>query len=79
MFHTCAAFPTRHNEPKIIDDVAAFWLSRGWHLRQPYNNGSKGWNLSGPFQLVNVKSGIVGRHFWGYEDLMEHTNKMAEY
>ena len=79
MLQTCNAFPPRHNEPQIIDDVAAYWSKRGWQLCQPYNNKPNSWNLSGPFHLVGTKSGIVGRHFWGYEDLMDSTNELMRY
>ena len=79
MLHTCNAFPARHNDSAIIDEVAAYWLKRGWLLRQPYNNKANAWNLSGPFHLVGAESGIVGRHFWAYEDLMDQTNELAKY
>lgn len=77
--HTCDRFPARHSEPEIINDVANYWQSRGWHLRQPYNNVPGSWNLQGPFHLVAIKSGIVGRHFWGYKDLMDSTNEILKY
>ena len=79
MFESITVFPPRHNDSEIIDGVARFWEQRGFQLRQPYNNCAKGWNLKGPFHLVDTESGLVGRHFWGYEDLMDHTNEMARY
>ena len=79
MLHTCDFFPTRHNDTTIIDEVAEYWLERGWYLRQPYNSYTNSWNLKGPFHLVAINSGIVGRHFWGYEELMEQTNEIAKY
>ena len=79
MIHTCNAFPPRHNEPEIIDDVAAYWLSRGWFLRQPYKTVVGKWDFSVEFYLVAAESGIIGRHFLGYEDLMDGTNEVLKY
>ena len=79
MRHTCDLFPARHSEPAIIDDVAAYWLKRGWYLRQPYKTVPGKWDMSVEFYLVGVESGNVGCHFSGYEDLMDHTNELAKY
>ena len=79
MIHTCDAFPPRHNDPHVISDVAAYWFERGWYLRQPHGGTFNGWNLSGEFYLTSVTNGIVGRHFWGYEDLMDGTNEVLKY
>jgi len=79
MIHACNVFPPRHNEPEIIDDVATYWLSRGWFLRQPYKTVPYKWDLSVEFYLVGAESGTVGRHFFSYKDLMDSTNEMLKY
>ena len=79
MLASANIFPPRHSDSEVIDRVAKFWAQRGFTLRQSYNNSAKGWNLRGEFHLVVTKSGLVGRHFWGYEDLMDQTNEMARY
>ena len=69
-------FPPRHQDKAVLDEVADFWLKRGWLLRQAMLD-QYGWRFDYEFYLVGAESGNVGRYFTTLAELMDHTNDFA--